>query len=148
MTDVPTGLAALRQIVAGTLPPPPMATLVDLDLVRADPGEVVFAIAPSAATGNGLGLAHGGLLATLVDFACSCAVSTELAADVRMTTIELSVAYLRPVHADGTRIEATGRALRVGRNVGYADAMARNDAGELVAHGSASLSLVRAGGVG
>ena len=140
---VPTGLDALRGIIAGVVEPPPMARLAGIELVRADEAEVVFAVSPGAATGNGLGLAHGGLLATLMDFACSCAVSTALEAGVRLTTIELKVAYLRPVPADGGRIEAVGRALRVGRNVAYADALARDTAGELVAQATSSLSLVR-----
>jgi uncharacterized protein (TIGR00369 family) len=141
---VPTGLDALRAIVAGTLTPPPVATLLDVELVRADPAEVVFALAPGAATGNGMGLVHGGVLATLMDFACSCAASTELPADARLTTIELKVAYLRPVPADGGRIEATGRALRVGGTVAYADALARSADGELVAQATSSLAIRRA----
>jgi uncharacterized protein (TIGR00369 family) len=143
MTLLPTGLEALRGIQAGTVEPPPMGTLLGMEIVRVDPGEVVFAVASTPQTGNGMEIAHGGLLATLMDFACFCAVSTRLDAGARLFTIELKVAYLRPVPADGARVEAVGRALRVGGRVAYADALARDASGELVAQATSSLSVVR-----
>ena len=40
------GLTALRAMVAGELPPPPIATLLGFDLVEAEEGRVVFAAVP------------------------------------------------------------------------------------------------------
>ena len=141
MSQLPTSLEAMRAIKAGTVTPPPIAELIGLELDRVDPGEVVFAIEPRADLGNGMGMLHGGLIATIMDFACSVAVATELPAGNLMTTIELKISYLRPAPVDGGRIEATGRALRVGRGVGFADALARDESGELVAQATSSLAI-------
>jgi hypothetical protein len=40
------GLSALRAMIAGELPPPPIATLLGFDLVEVDEGRVVFAAVP------------------------------------------------------------------------------------------------------
>jgi hypothetical protein len=40
------GLTALRAMIAGELPAPPIATLLGFDLVEVDEGRVVFAVEP------------------------------------------------------------------------------------------------------
>ena len=40
------GLSALRAMIAGALPPPPIATLLGFHLVEVDEGRVVFAAVP------------------------------------------------------------------------------------------------------
>jgi acyl-coenzyme A thioesterase PaaI-like protein len=70
---------------------------------------VVFAVQARPEIDNGLGLVHGGVLATLMDFACSAAASTELPNDAYLTTIvaqatsSLSVVRITPPRAGGAR---------------------------------------------
>ena len=40
------GLTAMRMMIAGELPPPPIATLLGFDLVEVREGHVVFAVEP------------------------------------------------------------------------------------------------------
>jgi acyl-coenzyme A thioesterase PaaI-like protein len=40
------GLEAMRLMIAGELPPPPIATLLGFDLVHVEEGRVVFAAEP------------------------------------------------------------------------------------------------------
>jgi hypothetical protein len=40
------GLTAMRAMIAGELPPPPIATLMGFELVEVEAGRVVFAVVP------------------------------------------------------------------------------------------------------
>ena len=61
------GIDYLRAMVAGDMPPPPIAQLLQFDLVEADPGRVVFTCTPDASAYNPIGAVHGGLVCTLLD---------------------------------------------------------------------------------
>jgi uncharacterized protein (TIGR00369 family) len=136
-----TGRDFLQAIVDGRLPPPPFAALVGADLVSIDDGMAVFRCTPDESTYNPLGLVHGGVLCTLLDSAAGCAVHTQLPAGVGFSSIEIKVSFLRP--ANGAALEIEGQALRVGRQVAFAEAHARDEAGKLVGHATSSIALLR-----
>ena len=135
------GREFLQAIVDGKLPPPPFAALTGAELVSVGDGVAVFRCEPDESTYNPLGLVHGGVLCTLLDSAAGCAVHTQLPAGVGFSSIEIKVSFLRP--AKGTALEIDGRSLRVGRQVAFAEAHARIAGGELVAHATTSISLLR-----
>ncbi len=71
-------------------------------------------------------------------------MQTELPAATPYTTAELSLTFLRPVHA-GPNIVASGQAIHVGRSVGLSEAFLSLDAPErLLAHGTSRLSIMPA----
>jgi uncharacterized protein (TIGR00369 family) len=131
----------LQAIVDGDVPPPPFAQLVGADLVSVGDGLAVFRCTPDESTFNPLGLVHGGVLSTLLDSAAGCAVHTQLPAGVGFSSIEIKVSFLRP--AKGATLEIEGRSLRVGRQVAFAEAHARDGDGKLVGHATTSLALIR-----
>jgi acyl-coenzyme A thioesterase PaaI-like protein len=53
------------------------------------------------------------------------------------------VSFLAPVRAGSGMLEVEGRALRVGRQVAFAEAHARTSDGKIVGHATTSLALVR-----
>ena len=59
------GVDYLRAMIDGTLPPPPVAGLMQFDLVSADPGRVVFNCRPDESAYNPIGAVHGGLVCAL-----------------------------------------------------------------------------------
>lgn len=59
---MPTPLDELRQLVDGTRPPPPIATLIGFTLTAVSPGEAVIALAASRQHANPMGALHGGVL--------------------------------------------------------------------------------------
>jgi uncharacterized protein (TIGR00369 family) len=138
-----SGRELLESIADGTLPEPPMARLVGAQLVTVGDGEVVFRCMPDESTYNPLGMVHGGLLCTLLDFAAGAAVQTLLPAGHAFSSIEIKVSYLKPLYADGGTIEVHGRALQVGGRVAFSEAHARNRDGELVGHATSSLAVIR-----
>jgi uncharacterized protein (TIGR00369 family) len=137
------GRQLLEEILEGRLPPPPMASLIGARLVSVGEGESRFVCSPDESTYNPLGIVHGGLLCTLLDFAMGAAVHTLLPAGVGFSTIEIKVSFLKALRADGGEIEAHGRVLRVGGRVGFAEAHARNGDGELVGHATSSIAVLR-----
>jgi uncharacterized protein (TIGR00369 family) len=135
------GLSALRAMIAGELPPPPIATLLGFDLVEVDEGRVVFTAVPGPEHYNPIGMVHGGLAATLVDSAAGCAVHTTLPVGTGYTTTDVQVRFVRPITRDTGRIECIGEVVHRGRTLVTAEA--RVVAGErLLAHGTASLLIL------
>jgi uncharacterized protein (TIGR00369 family) len=131
----------LQAIVDGQVPPPPFARLIGADLVSVGDGVAVFRCTPDESTYNPLGLVHGGVLCTLLDSAAGCAVHSQLPAGVGFSSIEIKVSFLRP--ANGATLEIEGRSLRVGRQVAFAEAYARNGDGKLVGHATTSIAVMR-----
>ena len=137
-----SGREFLEAIIAGELPPPPMAALVDAELLAVGDGEALFACTPDESTYNPMGIVHGGLLSTLLDTAAGCAVHSLLPAGAGFSSIELKVSFLAPLQA-GERIEARGRVLRIGGRVAFAEAHARDARGQLVGHATTTLAITR-----
>ena len=82
------------------------------------------------------GSTHGGLLYTLSDVACGCAVLT--VRPESHVTVTGSMDYLRPAPASG-RVIATGRVTKMGGKLAYCDSELRDEAGTLIATGRAVL---------
>lgn len=133
-----TGLEFMQAFIDGHIPGPPIAALLDFRLVSLAEGEVTFACTPQESAYNPIGAIHGGLVCTLLDSALGCAVHTTLPAGVGYTSIEISVRYLRPVHADGSEVIATGRVIKPGRRVSFAEGEVRDGGGRLVATATTS----------
>jgi uncharacterized protein (TIGR00369 family) len=138
-----TGRELLQAIIDGRLPRPPIADLIDAHLTSVGEGVAVFECTPDESTYNPIGLVHGGLLCTLLDSAAGCAVHSLLPAGVGYSSIEIKVSFLAPVRADSGMLEVEGRALRVGRQVAFAEAHARTQDGKLVGHATSSLAVMR-----
>ena len=137
-----SGREFLQGIIDGRFPPPPFAQLIDTQLVSVGDGEAVFRCTPDESVYNPIGMVHGGFLCILLDSAAGCAVHTRLPAGVGYSSIEIKVSFLRAVHGDGSAIEVSGRVLRIGRRVAFAEAHARNGDGDLVGHATSSIAVL------
>lgn len=138
-----TGREHLQAIIDGRLPVPPFAALVGARLHSVGDGEATFRCTPDESTYNPAGIVHGGLLCMLLDSACGCAVQSLLPAGVTISSIEIKVSFLSALRSDSGEIEVAGRALRVGRQVAFAESHARNGQGKLVGHATSSIALLR-----
>lgn len=81
--------------------------------------------------GNNLGIAHGGLICTLLDIAMGTAARSKVMRPVM--TLDMQVSFLAPGRGI---LMAEGRVLRAGRTVVFCEAEVRDEAGELVAKAS------------
>jgi uncharacterized protein (TIGR00369 family) len=137
-----SGRAMLEGIMRGELAEPPIASLLGFRILEVDLGRIVFACDPDESTYNPLRVGHGGLVCTLADTVCGCAVHTTLEAGVGYTSIDINVTYLRPVTVDSGTLVATGVATKVGRRVGFAEARIIDGAGREVATATSSLLVM------
>ncbi|MBL7495568.1 PaaI family thioesterase [Frankia sp. CNm7] len=134
-----SGLEFLRALQDGSVPPPPIASLLGFRPVRAEPGDVLFACAPDESAYNPIGVVHGGLVCTLLDTAAACAVHSTLPAGIGYTSIEIKVNYLRPVRVEPgepTELLTHGWVTKPGRRVAFAEGDVRDAAGRVVATAS------------
>lgn len=137
------GIDYLRAILRGEVPHPPIADLMGLRLVSVEDGRVIFAATPGEQHYNPMGVAHGGLAATLLDSAIGCAMQTKAPPGGFYTTMELKINYLRPVLVRTGRIFGEGTVLNVGRQTAFAEARVVDSAGKLYAHATSSCMLVQ-----
>src|SRR5258708_2278308 len=90
-----SGIESLQAMVAGELPPPPVAAMIDMQMLEVAEGRAVFAFEPAEYQYNPLGTVHGGVTATLLDSALGCTVQSMLPGGTSYIKIELKVNYLR-----------------------------------------------------
>jgi len=107
----------------------------------ADPGAIRLELDLDDHHRNIQGFAHGGVLATLADAAMGLSVRSALEPGRRHVTVEMGMHYLRPV-TTGT-ITASGRAIRVGTEIAYAEAIVTDAAGRDLARASGTYSVTK-----
>lgn len=137
------GIDYLRAIVAGELPPPPIAQLMNMSITEASEGRVVFTSQPAEYHYNPIGSVHGGFAATLLDSAMGCTVSSVLPAGVGYTTLELKVNYVRAMTHKTGIVECAGSIIHLGRQIVTAEAHITDAAGKLYAHATTTCLILR-----
>jgi uncharacterized protein (TIGR00369 family) len=134
----PTGREQLEALMRAPRRPGIVETL-DFNLVEVGDGRAVFEGEPSLAVYNPIGTVHGGYAATLLDSACGCAAQSKLSATQAYTTLELKVAYHRPMtEATGT-VRAEGKVVTMGRRAAFVEATLKGLDGRLYASATSTL---------
>ncbi|MFI8632886.1 PaaI family thioesterase [Microbacterium sp. NPDC077663] len=128
-----SGLEQLQAIADGTHPAPPISAHIGLEIVGVADGDVVMTAQPDESHYNPIGAVHGGFFATLLDSACGCAVHSTLPAGVGYTSLEIKVAFLRPITADTGTVTAHGWVTKRGRSASFAEADIRDGEGSVLA---------------
>jgi uncharacterized protein (TIGR00369 family) len=136
-----SGLEQLKAIFEAPVRPGIVRTL-NLRPVSAEKGRVVFAGTPGKEVYNPIGAVHGGYAATLLDSACGCAVHSALEAGQTYTTLELKVAYHRPMTVDTGEVFAEGKVVSLGRRAAFAEATIKDANGRLYASATSSLLVM------
>ena len=139
-----SGLEHMRALIAGEIPPPPIAELMGFTLVSVDEGQALFRGEPGEQHLNPIGSVHGGFAATLLDSALACAVHTTLPAGIGYTTLELSVNLVRGITPATGPVLSEGRVLHLGRRTATAEArLTAEDGGALLAHAKTTCLILR-----
>jgi uncharacterized protein (TIGR00369 family) len=133
-----SGLAHLEAVRDGLLPAPPIAGLMGFDLVQVGEGDVLFTCTPDESAYNPIGVVHGGLVCTLLDSVCGCAVQSLLPEGTGYTSLEIKVSYLRPVTSGSGVLTAHGWVPRRGRRASFAEGDVRTADGKVVATASST----------
>jgi uncharacterized protein (TIGR00369 family) len=129
-----SGLDFLRGIIAGRIPPPPIAVLFGMSILAAEPGQVTFGLDVGEHLYNPIGSVHGGVFCTLLDSAMGCAVHSSLERGQAYTTLELKVNLVKALTVRTPNVVATGQVVSAGRRVVTASGQITGPDGTLYAH--------------
>jgi uncharacterized protein (TIGR00369 family) len=137
-----SGLEFFQRMAAGELAPPALVALLGLKLVEAEHGRVVFTGTVTEQYYNGMGVAHGGWAAAIIDSAVACAVNSTQPAGRMFITVELKINYTRPLTRETGEVRCMGTVIHIGTRTATAEARVLDRDGLLYAHGSTTCLLV------
>jgi uncharacterized protein (TIGR00369 family) len=98
-----------------TLDHVPFAKLLGIEVESVEPGHAVLTMNVRDEHMRNDAIAHGGVVATLIDSAMAIAIMALLEENERTVTVDLTIHYLRPV-TEGLA-KASARVVRAGRKV-------------------------------
>lgn len=99
-------------------------------LDEAEKGRIAFSVELQPEHLNSVGVAHGGMVLTLLDVVLSGAARSYQSDFTRAATIDLSTSFIRPARG---RVTARARVLRGGRSIVFCEGEIVDADGELVA---------------
>lgn len=123
---------------------PGIGETLDIRLAEVDDGRVVFEAIPDVHLYNPIGTVHGGFAATMLDFACGYAVLSKTVPGQTFTTLEIKVAYHKPMTKDTGPVRAEGKVITFGRRVAFTEARLTDNDGTLYASANSSLIVMSA----
>jgi uncharacterized protein (TIGR00369 family) len=138
-----SGLDHMRRVAAGEVVGAPMVRLLGMQLSEVDEGRVVLTAVLQPEHENGLGIAHGGFAATMLDTALSCAVNTVMPAGKVFTTLEMKINYIRAVTRAVGMLTCIGTVVHAGKTTATAEGRIVDANGKLYAHGTVTCILFR-----
>jgi acyl-CoA thioesterase len=118
----------------------PFVRLMGMRLLSSGGGKSVMECRVRPVLKNSAGTLHGGAMGALVDMSVATALRSVMPLSSKMTTVEYKVNFLKPV-PEGT-VTAHGNILRLGRTIAVGATEIRNEAGEVVAFGSATYYIL------
>jgi uncharacterized protein (TIGR00369 family) len=136
-----SGLEQLRVMMESDRRPGIGETL-NIRLIEVDDGRVVFEATPDIHVYNPLGTVHGGFAATMLDFACGYAVLSKMLPGQSFSTLEIKVAYHKPMTKDTGPVRAEGKIITFGRRAAFTEATLTDLDGRLYASATSSLIVL------
>jgi uncharacterized protein (TIGR00369 family) len=137
-----SGLEYFRLMADGKIEPPAMVSLLGLRLVEVEHGRIVFTGTATEQFYNGLGVAHGGFAATMLDSALGCAINSVQPAGRLFTTLELKINYTRPLTRATGEVRCEATVLHSGSRTATAEARIVDAEGRLYAHATTTCIVV------
>lgn len=130
-----------RKMIAGEVPPPPIAGTIGMSMVSVGDDAAVFEMDAGRKHTNPMGTVHGGIFCDLADGAMGMAWSSGLEEGETFTTLELKMNFLKPVWQ--SRLRAEARVIRRGKTIGLVACDVRDEKGDLVAHATSTVMTLR-----
>lgn len=136
-----SGIELLRAIIDGTAPPSPIQATLGFSVLEVTDGFAKLLLEPGEHLYGSFNVAHGGVSATLLDAAMSCAVLTTLDAYTVGSTASLTVQLTRAITTRMQQVIAEGWVVHRGSRLVTAEARLVDEQGRLLGHGSSTCSL-------
>lgn len=112
---------------------------IGITVEQVRPGSVDLRLDAGPDHVNLQGTVHGGVLATLADTAAGLAVRSAIPPGSRHVSVNLDVQFLAPA-ATGTLL-STGRVVRMGRRIAFAEAAVTDAGGVVVARAQVTIAM-------
>ncbi|MEM7069017.1 MAG: PaaI family thioesterase [Pseudomonadota bacterium] len=135
------GLDLCNQIMRGELPAPTMWRTLNVMMMEAEDGRVVFKGKPMEEHYNPSGVVHGGWAGGILDSALGCCVWTKVPLGLAYTTAEFKVNLIRPITEQSGEVFAEGKVIHVGRKLAISEASLKTAEGKLLAHGTETCAI-------
>jgi uncharacterized protein (TIGR00369 family) len=117
----------------------PITKLLGIRLVAWSEGTAKLEMEVGPQHHNPHGVVHGGILGDIADAACGCAVASRVDPSQSFTSIDLHLAFLRPVQAGSVVAEA--RVIKSGRRTCYVECEVVSG-GKLLARATSTLLML------
>jgi uncharacterized protein (TIGR00369 family) len=108
----------------------PFARFLGLELEQVASGTATLAVNARKELTQNQGLVHGGAIASLIDTATAFAIISLIAPSEKVTTVDLTISYLRP--AVRGRLKAVATVVRAGRRLFVVSAEVFDKQGKLI----------------
>ncbi len=109
----------------------PYARLLRLELEDIGPGKATLSVKVRKELKQNHGVVHGGAVASLIDSATAFAIISLIEPREKVTTVDLTISFLRPVTAG--RMRASAKVVRAGRRLFVVTADVSDSGGKLTA---------------
>jgi uncharacterized protein (TIGR00369 family) len=137
------GLDRVRGMRDGRFGLAPMHVLMNMRLIEAEDGLVVFTATPGEQHFNPQGTVHGAYTTAILDSAMGLAVLTKLPAGVGQTTLEFKLNFVRPLTLNTGEVRGEGRVVHCGGSIATADGRLLGPDGKVIAHGNTTCMILR-----
>ncbi|MFF7943461.1 PaaI family thioesterase [Nocardia gamkensis] len=134
----------VERIRTGALPLPPLAKLLNIEVVDAEPGRMTLSLTPDERHVNFLGVVGGGVVGTVLDVAMWGAVQLSVDDKSMLTTVSMTSNLVRGVSHNQGPLRAVAEAVHVGRTTATAEGRLIDANGKIYA--TATATFVRMGG--
>ena len=139
-----SGREFLERISRRELTLPPILEVLDISEGTVGDGWIEFVMRPQPFMLNLAGTVHGGVLATLVDSALTCALVTRLPQGMACVSIDLQMRFFRPARMSAETLTARAEILNAGASIGTTQGEIRDGKGRLIVHATSSLAIAPA----
>jgi len=123
--------AAQKRRIQKAVKSVPYARLLGFELDEVSPGVATLGLKIRKDLMQNHGVVHGGAIASLIDTATAFAIIPLLTPKENVTTVDLTISYLRPISKG--RVTATARVVRAGRRLFVVSAEVQDEDGKLAA---------------
>ena len=123
--------AAQKRRIQKAVKSVPYAKLLGFELDEVSPGAATLGLKIRKDLMQNHGVVHGGAIASLIDTATAFAIIPLLTPEEKVTTVDLTISYLRPITKG--RVTATAKVMRAGRRLFVVSAEVKGEDGKLAA---------------
>jgi uncharacterized protein (TIGR00369 family) len=123
--------AAQKRRIQKAVKSVPYAKLLGFELEEVSPGAATLGLKIRKDLMQNNGVVHGGAIASLIDTATAFAIIPLLTPEEKVTTVDLTISYLRPLTKG--RVTTTARVVRAGRRLFVVSAEVKGEDGKLAA---------------